>query len=210
MGVATLEKRMPMPPKPRLMSEEEFEAWGDEDVKAEFVDGEVIVIAPESVGQCFNETEFGTLLNLFVKKNELGFVMSTGNLPVRLRKGLRRCPDVMFIQKSRANIIRKTHIEGAPDFALEFVSPDSVIRDWHEKYVGYETAGVREYWIVDLTQQRMAAYALGGDRRYQIIAPQDGKVLSRVLPGFWFKAEWFWQEPSFDVYAVAKEIGLLA
>jgi len=29
---------------------------------------------------------------------------------------------------------------------MEIVSPDSEARDWREKYLDYQAAGVREYW----------------------------------------------------------------
>lgn len=123
-------------------TEEEFDTWCDEDTKADYVDGEVIVMSPESTIHGFEETRFGSLLELFVKKNKLGFVISTGNTQIRLRAGLRRNPDIIFVEKSQAHLIHETYIDGAPDLIAEFVSPESAIRDWHEKYIEYEAAGV--------------------------------------------------------------------
>lgn len=191
-------------------TEEEFDTWCDEDTTADYVDGEVIVMSPESTSHGFEETRFGSLLELFVKKNKLGFVISTGNIQVRLRMGLRRNPDVIFVDKSQAHLIHETYIDGAPDLIVEFVSPESAIRDWHEKYIEYEAAGVREYWIIDRQQQRVAVYSLGENRRYHAIAPQEGKIHSAVAPGFWIKLEWLWQGPEFDTYAMAKEIGIIS
>ena len=37
---------------------------------------------------------------------------------------------------------------GAPDLAVEIVSPESVTRDMKDKLALYEKRGVREYWIV--------------------------------------------------------------
>jgi Uma2 family endonuclease len=195
---------------PRFATEDEFEAWCDEDTKAEYVDGEVIVMTPASIEHDSGETTLGNLIDLFVKKNKLGWVSSTGNFQVRLRSGLRRCPDIIFVEKSRIDIIQKTYIDGAPDLVVEFVSPDSVIRDWHEKYIEYEAAGIREYWIIDQDQQRAVVYSLGDDRRYQPITLKDGRLYSRVLSGFWVKVEWFWQDSWFDTYKMAKEIGIIA
>lgn len=194
---------------PRFASEEEFEAWCDEDIKAEYVDGEVVVMPPASIEHDSGETTLGGLIDLFVKKNKLGWVSSTGNFQVRLRSGLRRCPDLIFVEKSRIDIIQKTYIDGAPDLLVEFVSPESSIRDWHEKFIEYEAAGVREYWIIDRENQRFAVYYLDQARRYQPVAPRDGKLHSHVLPGFWVKIDWFWQGPLFDTYEMAKEMGII-
>ncbi len=208
MNVATVEATK-LPP-PRFMNENEFEAWRDEDIKAEYLDGEVIEMAPASYYHSRSGAWLGSLLEFFVNKHQLGTITSDGNLTVRLREGLHRCPDVMFIAKSRESLIHETYLDGAPDLAIEFVSPESVVRDWHEKYLEYEAAGVREYWIVDQLQKRVTAFVLGDDRRFHPLKPSEGKLHSQTLPGFWIKLDWFWQGPEFDTYQMAKEIGIIS
>jgi Uma2 family endonuclease len=195
---------------PRFATEEEFEAWCDEDTKADYVDGEVIVMTPESTLNGLSETRVGSLLEMFVGKNDLGFVFCNGLTQVRLRSGLRRNPDVIFVEKSRGQIIRENYIEGPPDLVMEFVSPESETRDWQEKFAEYEAAGVREYWVVDRRQKRYAVYCLGGDRLYHPIAPIEGKLFSHVIPGFWVKVEWFWRTPPLYAFEMAKEMGIVS
>jgi Uma2 family endonuclease len=196
-------------PSMRFVTEDEFEAWCDEDTKAEYIDGEVIEIPPESPRHGSACTSFGCLLDLFVGKSQLGVVFATGKIQVRLRRGLRRSPDIVLVKNSGMDIVKEYYIDGAPDLVVEFVSPESAIRDWHEKYIEYEAAGVREYWLIDRQQQRAAAYCLGDDRRYHPIASRDGKLYSTVLPGFWIKLEWFWEGLLFDAYGMAREIGII-
>jgi Uma2 family endonuclease len=43
---------------------------------------------------------------------------------------------------------------GPADICIEVVSPESVARDYGDKFVEYEKAGVREYWIIDPLRQR--------------------------------------------------------
>src|SRR5205807_2577326 len=102
----------------------------------------------------------------------------------------RRVPDLLFVEKSRLHLLQKNHLEGAPDAAFEIISPDSIARDWREKYADYQAAGVREYWILDPAVPRFDVYSLGGDGQFHTIALQDGKVASVVLPGFYFRPEW--------------------
>lgn len=47
---------------------------------------------------------------------------------------------------------------GAPDWAIEIVSPSSVKMDYERKTVLYREAGVREYWIVDSDQKAVTVY----------------------------------------------------
>ena len=47
---------------------------------------------------------------------------------------------------------------GAPDWIIEVVSPGSRRMDYYTKLFKYRTAGVREYWIVDLEKNRILVY----------------------------------------------------
>ncbi|MCL2865933.1 MAG: Uma2 family endonuclease [Lachnospiraceae bacterium] len=53
--------------------------------------------------------------------------------------------------------------EGAPDWIIEVVSPNSRIMDYMKKLVKYHAAGVREYWIVDPDRNRITVYNFEGD-----------------------------------------------
>jgi Uma2 family endonuclease len=205
----TVTELQPVTATSAVMTEEEFEAWCDEDVKAEYVDGEVIVHSPVSTRHSDAVWFIGYLLRTIVQQHDLGRVLGT-ELQVRLRPGLRRVPDLLFVAKERADRIQPALVQGAPDLIVEIVSPDSVERDWREKYLEYQAAGVGEYWVVDLEYQRMATYRLDGQGRYQAVPAEEGVYRSQVLPGFWLRAEWLWQEPLPNELDVAREMGILS
>lgn len=196
------------PIAPLRMTEEEFWAWSDEDVKAEFVDGEVIVYSPASVHHVSLTWFLGALLKLFVEKHNLGYVFGT-EFAVRLREGLIRVPDLILVSQERAHIIQETCIEGAPDLIIEIISPDSEERDWREKYHEYELAGVREYWVIDPYSQVVVIYRLTEKGDYQRVALQERVYRSEVVTGFWLRPAWLWQEPPPAVLEVAGEIGVI-
>ncbi len=79
-----------------------------------------------------------------------------------------------------------------------------------EKSLEYEAAGVREYWIIVMQQQRVAVHSRGGDRRAHALAPQAGKIHSLAGPGSGIKPEWRWQGPECDTRARAKKKGIPA
>ncbi|NWN96871.1 MAG: Uma2 family endonuclease [Bacillus sp. (in: Bacteria)] len=56
--------------------------------------------------------------------------------------------------------IKKHGIVGAPDFALEILSPSSAKIDHMVKRWAYSKAGVKEYWIVDPANQLVEVYLL--------------------------------------------------
>ena len=56
------------------------------------------------------------------------------------------------------NKLTKEGCKGAPDWIIEIVSPSSRSMDYFKKLIKYDTAGVREYWIVDAKMQRITVY----------------------------------------------------
>jgi len=199
----------PVTATPAVMTEEEFEARCDEDVKAEYVDGEVIVHSPVSTRHSDVVLFLAGLMRVIVQQHDLGRVLGP-EVQVRLRPGLRRVPDLLFVAKEREDIIQPTLVEGTPNLIVEIVSPDSVERDWREKYLEYQEAGLGEYWVVDLEYQRLAVYRPDEQGRYQAMLAKEGVYRSQVLPGFWLRAEWLWQEPLPNELDVAREMGLLS
>lgn len=189
----------------KYMTEEEFLDFCDEDIRAEFVNGEVIVFSPTSIRHGDISVFIVTLIRMFVDKNNLGKVWSD-NIQVRLRPGLRRVPDLIFVaQESKVNI-KETEIDGAPDLVVEIVSPDSVDRDWRDKYYEYQRAKVKEYWIIDPNTNRFEIYCLNEEGKYVAQHREKGMLKSKILPDFWMKPEWLWQEALPNVITVAKEL----
>ena len=72
-------------------------------------------------------------------------------------------PDLLVVcDRSK---IKKTHIDGAPDFAVEILSPSTQLRDFGIKKDTYEKFGVKEYWIISPNDETVTAYLLQ-DRKY--------------------------------------------
>jgi Uma2 family endonuclease len=193
---------------PQAMSEEEFEAFfGDEDVRAEWVNGEVILPMAASLRHSELGTWLAALLLFFVSRLNLGRVYNS-EIEIRV-PGLRRVPDITFISHERAHIAQPTYVTGAPDLIMEIVSADSVERDWHDKRVEYERIGVREYWVIDPQNRRVRAYQLTSEG-YVAIAEQAGKIHSQVLQGFWIRPSDLWQEPLPSTLKVLQELGVIS
>jgi Uma2 family endonuclease len=192
----------------RFDTEEAFEAWCDEDIRAEYLNGEVIMHSPAGTVHEKSIHWLSALLEFFSDRDGLGELFGS-NTQIRLFTGKRRLADLAFVAKDRLDIVHPTFIDGAPDLVIEFVSEESTVRDWREKFWEYEAAGVKEYWVIDQRLRRMDLYILGDDQKYVAAQEQDGKFFSRVLPGFWLKPEWFWQQSRPSVRAIAREIGIL-
>ena len=197
------------PPRGRLrMTEKEFDAWCISDVRAEFVDGEVIIMSPVLAVHDDVFHFLANLLGVYLELRPEGRIKGP-EFQIRLRQGLRRVPDVLFISKERLDCIKRSYVDGPPDAAFEIVSEESIDRDWRDKFLEYEANGVREYWIIDPAHQAVRLYRLN-EGRFQEVPPADGQLASTVIPGFWLKVEWLWQSPPPGALACLREMGLLA
>lgn len=180
-------------PKMR-MSYEEFLEWCDEDTWAEWVDGEVIVLSPASARHQDLADFLVSVLRIYTEARDLGVVRSA---PFQMKLERGREPDVLFVAREHLDRLKENYLDGPADLVIEIVSPDSVERDRGSKFVEYETAGVREYWLIDPLRERAEFYRLDEEGFYRPVSPDDveGVYRSQVIPGFWLKVGWLWQEP---------------
>lgn len=93
-------------------------------------------------------------------------------------------PDVLYIARARMPEIRDTHLEGAPDLAIEIISPATRRVDEVVKRQRYEKFGVQEYWLIDPENRSATIYRRAGE----CFAPaleiaEAGALASPLLPG---------------------------
>ena len=182
------------PPPP--VSFEEFLAWTDEDTRAEWVDGKVVLMSPSSLDHQDLLKFLDRLITAFVEAHQLGWVYFA---PVLMRLPTRpsgREPDLLFVANQHADRLRETYLDGPADLVVEIVSPESDERDRGEKFVEYEGAGIPEYWLIDPLRQEAFFYQRGADGRYHLSpVDADGGYHSAVLSGFRLRVAWLWQRP---------------
>jgi Uma2 family endonuclease len=201
-----LAERLDGAPVPGVtLSETEFADWCPEELRAEWVDGKVILMSPSNVEHDELSIWLIRLVGDYVEAHGLGSIYQ--NIFVRFAgQRRRRVPDLLFVPKERMDLIRSTHLEGAPDLLIEIVSPDSQSRDRREKYLEYEKAGVKEYWIVDPLSKTVEASRLER-KKYQRLDEIGGVIASTVLRGFRIKTAQLWQKPLPKVSGVLKWMG---
>ena len=192
----TTETRDTSPPAPpaRRMSYEEF-LRTDEEGWAEWVDGWVVPMSPPSTEHKLVRLWLSKVLSVFVEHRRLGTVLAA---PYQMKTGPElpgREPDILFVAKEHEDRLRKNHLEGPADLAVEIVSPESGGRDRGDKFYEYERGGVREYWLIDPQRRQVEFYQRGADGLYHAVLPVDGAYHSAVLEGLWIREEWLWQSP---------------
>jgi Uma2 family endonuclease len=99
-------------------------------------------------------------------------------------------PDVIYVKAARSSIVRD-RIEGAPDLAVEVLSPGTARRDLGEKLRLYAEAGVSEYWIIDPALESFEFLVESGDG-FRLRVPDGPRYRSTVIPGLELDLEAFW------------------
>ncbi len=67
-------------------------------------------------------------------------------------------PDVLFISRAREDRITDENVRGAPDLAIEILSPSTADRYLGDKHELYGRRGVLEYWIIDPVVETVAVH----------------------------------------------------
>ena len=67
-------------------------------------------------------------------------------------------PDIVVI--CNPEIIRASHIRGAPDWVIEILSPSTAKKDEGIKRDRYQQAGVGQYWLIHPTDKTLNRYCL--------------------------------------------------
>jgi Uma2 family endonuclease len=96
-------------------------------------------------------------------------------------------PDVVYVSGERTEKIVKDRLYGAPDLAIEILSPSNAYYDLRQKKAIYEKYGVKEYIIIDPMEQIAECYILSEG---QYVLHQEAKELEKLnsvtIPGLVF------------------------
>jgi len=191
------------------MSYDDFLAWADEDVHAEWADGEVMVFMPPNDRHQVITGFFYALLLLFCRSADRGEVR-IAPLEMRARPGgPAREPDILFVAAAHRDRLTPQRLAGPADLVVEIVSNESASHDRVDKFYEYEAAGITEYLLIDprATKERVDFYRLTEAKKYLAVLPDStGRYHSTVLPGFWFDPAWFWATPTPDPLLTLVEI----
>jgi len=143
-----------------------------------------IVPAPMPIHQRIVR-ELLTALTVFLHHHPLGEVFPSPTDVLAPGKAEPVQPDLVFVTAERAHIVTQRAIEGAPDLAVEVLSPSNWLDDRRTKFTLYAEIGVREYWIVDPDERTVEVFSLQ-EGRYALVNRfgPDEILRSALLPGF--------------------------
>ena len=167
-----------MTPK-TLLSIEDFAALPDDGMKHELNEGELIVMPPPKPrhGDC--QLNLGSALREFVVSNGLGKVYTESGY--RLTPHTVRGPDISFVRTSRLQDPDE-YFNGAPDLAVEIVSPGDDASDLREKIKQYLDGGTSVVWVVYPRSRQIEMHT--PDKTIRRLGAEDTLEAPELLPGF--------------------------
>lgn len=161
--------------------------------RRELVRGEVIEMSFPKPRHALVESRIMFRLMQFAEAERTGYVLSTGYVVERGPDTVRG-PDVAFVDARRlaAPGDLDRFVEGAPDLAVEILSPTNRAGEIARKVSEYLAAGARLVWVVDTNRRTVTVHAPGTNPSQLAV----GDVLggTDVLPGF--------SMPVADIFAV--------
>jgi Uma2 family endonuclease len=173
----------------------------------EWVQGVVIKKPPITERHDLLSAYFRTVLDAYFDLNPVGKVLSQ---PFVMRLdviGSFREPDLQIILKDNPGQLTDTAMIGPADICIEIISPESVERDYVQKFSEYEKAGVREYWIIDPIRQRCDFNRRGEAGVYTVIAPDgNGHYRTPLLPRLALHVPTLWQPELPGLFAIAQAV----
>ncbi len=169
------------------------ELWKMKDIgRCEILYGELIMMSPAGAEHGVVAARIARLLGDFVERHDLGIVLAaeTGFL-LEQKPDLLVAPDVSFIRQARiAKGLPKGFFKGAPDIAVEVVSPGDTRREVAEKVNVWLAHGTSSVWVADpatmtillhRTGQRACRFAVGKEFVDESTLPGFSMPVARVF-----------------------------
>lgn len=129
-----------------------------DNVRAELIDGELIYMEAPSTRHQDYLFEAASALRSYIRSKKGACKVMIAPLDVQLDRDDKTMvqPDIIVIC-SRDKLTEK-RIYGPPDLCIEITSHSSRDLDRKTKLCKYRSAGVREYWIVDIEHRQVLCY----------------------------------------------------
>ena len=179
----------------KLVTADELLMMPDDGFRYELVKGELKRMSPTGDEHGRVTMELAYALYQYVKLNNLGrvYAAETG-FKLESDPDTVRAPDIAFVSMERIQAAGRIqgYRGGAPDLAVEVLSPGNTKREMAEKVKDYFAAGARLVWIVNPRLKTVAVYRSLSD----IVTLTEKDMLDGggVVPGF--------QIPVAEIFAI--------
>ena len=166
------------------MTVEEFDRLQEpEELRYELDEGELIEMTkPKYNPHNRIVMAFTRALLAYLDTNPIGEVLTSDNLFV-LGPTTKRIPDLSFLTTARVHQIGDGDIQGAPDLAIEVLSPSDTAAAMRRKVKQYFAAGAKVVWLVYPDSREVEVWESAAGPGH-VLGEQDTLSGGGLLPGF--------------------------
>ncbi|HEY9831165.1 MAG TPA: Uma2 family endonuclease [Stenomitos sp.] len=184
-------------PEKKIWTDAEYMALPKDGHRYELVNGELIDMGNSGAKHGYVAVILSAALFNHVFSRKLGAVMDSSTA-FKMKSGNKRSPDISFVDKQRLQGIEELpdgFLEGAPDLAVEILSPGNTVEEMHNKIVEYFENTARLVWVIHPNEHYVLVYrSPQPDRLLKSTDALDGE---EVIPGFTLAVSELFQKLSF-------------
>ena len=178
----------------KLMTAEELLEMPDDGFRYELVRGELVKMPPAGHMSSFREMLIGSHLTVYVRENRLGRAYgASGGFRLESDPDTVLAPDAAFVRQERVEAVGDGDgfFPGAPDLAVEVISPSDRYTEVDEKVAEWLAAGTRMVVVVNPRNRTVRVHRPTTDS--VLLTEEDTLDGGDVVPG--------WEMPVADIFA---------
>ncbi len=151
------------------------------DERLELIEGEIVVTPAPAPLHLVIAHRLAVLIDQAIGSASFGVIMQSPDVYFADQSVLQ--PDLAILLRDRKERFGPRRIDGAPNLAIEILSPSTRARDQGIKRDTYARHGVPEYWIVDPDAQAITIFSDPRDGRYHSELVRVDVAVSVTIPG---------------------------
>lgn len=167
-----------------LSAEDFFRLYSHKEGHYELVKGEVVEMPPPGIVHGGIAVNIASPLHTHVRRHNLGRVIVEGGFCLECWPDTVRGPDVAFIRRERipSEGLPQAFFAGAPDLAVEVVSPSDTAAELEAKVHDYLRAGSQQVWVAYPHSHRVVVFRPDGSAHWY--SEEDTLEGGDLLPGY--------------------------
>ena len=168
-----------------LLTADDLTKQPNDGSRYELVKGVLRKMPPAGFEHGICAAEIGSKLNVHVRTHQLGYVCGA-ETGFRISKNpdTVRAPDAAFVRQEsieRQGIV-KGYWDGAPDLAIEVISPGDTYAEGAEKVEEWLAAGCAMVWVINPRRETVETHRTDAD--FTVLRATDTLDGGDVVPGF--------------------------
>ena len=166
-----------------LLSLADYAALPDDGKRYELVKGELVRLTFPNLIHARIQSFLNVELGIYLRRNPIGISVTEVGFVLSRDPDTVRGPDVSFVSNERlAKSGGKNWLKGAPNLAVEILSPSNSRTEMRGKIDHYLAAGADLIWVIDPEQRTVETIDSGGNST--VLTEDDELKAPTLLPDF--------------------------